>query len=98
METKKKRTKSPNSGIRKGQKIKRTLEWEEFGKKVIEGNLPTIQAYIDGLPDEKKFEAFLKIVDYFKPRLARTESQNLDKNGDPTDPVREIRIKFIDND
>lgn len=68
------RPKPIGSGKKKGSKIKKTLEWEEFGRKIIEGNLQNIQTHIESLPPEGQFEAMLKILAYFKPQLSRTES------------------------
>ena len=65
----------PGSGIKKGQKHKKTQRWEQFGEKIIEGNLDKIEAYINTLPPEQQFESMLKLLEYFKPKLSRTDIQ-----------------------
>ena len=73
------RPKPIGSGLKKGTKIKKTLEWEEFGRKVIEGNLSDIQGYFDKLlksDPEKHYEAWLKLIEYFKPKLQRSEEKS----------------------
>jgi hypothetical protein len=71
------RPKPAKSGIKKGQKQRRTLEWEEFGKTVIEGNLDRIQDYMNTLEGRELFEAWLKVVDYFRPKMQRMETPDI---------------------
>ena len=60
------RPKPKGSGIKKGTKMLKTLQWEEFGRTVIEGNLPRVQAFFATLEGEQLYEAWLKLIEYFK--------------------------------
>ena len=46
------RPKPKGSGIKKGTKMLKTLQWEEFGRTVIEGNLPRVQAFFAETPEQ----------------------------------------------
>lgn len=84
------RPKPAGSGKKKGQKIKKTLQWEEFGKIVIEGNLPRVQAHLASLEGQELYEAWLKLINYFKPQLARTETKG--------DTTMTLTIKRVTDD
>lgn len=83
----------PNSGRKPGSKNMKTMQWEEFGSAVIESNLPKINEYFDGLKGFELFEAWLQVVEYFKPKLQRTDFQALDKNGDKSDLAVKVIIE-----
>lgn len=63
----------PNSGPKKGAKYKKTLEWEQFGKQVLEKGMPRFLEIMETTDDEKFARTFLDILEYFKPKQARTE-------------------------
>lgn len=63
-------------GRQEGSKNVRTEEWEAFGKAIIEGNLAWMQKHMDELKasePEKAFDRLVELMEYFKPKLARTE-------------------------
>lgn len=60
-------------GIKKGQKQQRTLEWEQFGKDLLTLGLPRVMEILQDLEDEKFMYHYEKYLEYFKPKLARTE-------------------------
>lgn len=60
-------------GKKKGSKNKRTLEWEEFGRQLLEFGLPRAMDILESAPDDKFMPYFDKLLEYFKPRLSRTE-------------------------
>lgn len=65
-----------NPGKPEGAVNQRTREWEAFGKVIIEGNLPWMQDHLDTLKasePEKAFDRLVELMEYFKPKLARTE-------------------------
>ena len=87
----------PNSGRKVGSKNVKTMQWTEFGEKLIDGNLERVQKYLDNLPDPQFFSLWLQLLEYFKPKQSRTEVQSLDKNGMPADPVKIEIIKTLRN-
>ena len=63
-------------GREQGSKNARTQEWEQFGRAMIEGNLEWMNEHVARLKEEDPAKAFALIMDvmeYFKPKLARTE-------------------------
>lgn len=65
-----------NPGKPAGAVNKRTLEWEAFGKAIIEGNLGWMQDHLEDLKADNPEAAFDRLVDlmeYFKPKLSRQE-------------------------
>jgi hypothetical protein len=60
-------------GRQAGTPNKKTEEWEAFGRAVIDGNLDRIQEYMQTLEGEKLLDSWLKVVEYFRPKQARTE-------------------------
>jgi hypothetical protein len=71
-----------NPGRLKGAKNKKTLEWEEFGKKLIEGkNLERALQIMDESEPSDFMKYFNSLLEYFKPKLQRTEVSGI--NGEP---------------
>lgn len=65
--------KRKNAGKKKGSKNLKTIEWEQFGRTVIDGNLQQVQDYMNSLDGKNNFEAWLKLIEYFKPKLTRSD-------------------------
>jgi len=70
-----------NPGRLKGSKNTRTLQWEELGKEITEANTAKFNALLDRLwnsPDlsdqVRAAELFLKLAEFFKPKLSRMEA------------------------
>lgn len=70
-----------NPGRRKGSKNTRTLQWEELGKEITEANTAKFNALLDRLwnsPDlndqVRAAELFLKLAEFFKPKLQRIQA------------------------
>lgn len=68
-----------NPGRPKGSKNTRTLQWEELGKELTDRHADKFNALLDRLwkskdtnEQVKAAELFLKLVEYFKPKLQRT--------------------------
>ncbi len=59
-----------------GTKSERVKQWEEFGKAIIEGNLPWMMGHLEELqannPD-RAFDRLMDLMEYFKPKLSRQE-------------------------
>ena len=56
-----------------GSKGTKTLEWEEFGKQLLENGLPRAIEILQTCDDEKFIAQFTNLLEYFKPKLARSE-------------------------
>lgn len=60
-------------GVTKGTKQKRTIEWEAFGRELLEKGLPRALEILQTCEDEQFMHHFEKYLEYFRPKLARTE-------------------------
>ncbi len=60
-------------GRGEGTKNKKTLEWETFSKYCLEGGLERFAAELNTLEGRDYVESFLKLLEFHKPKLARTE-------------------------
>lgn len=73
----------------KGSKSTRTLEWEQFGKELLEKGMPRALEILDICEPNMFMNHFTGLLEYFKPKLARVD--NLDLNKD-TPPLTKIEI------
>ena len=71
-----------NPGRAKGSKNVRTLQWEELGKEITEANAARFNALLGRLWDSpdlseqiRAAELFLKITEFFKPKLLRVQAR-----------------------
>ena len=78
------RTNNP-SGRPKGIVPERVKQWEELGKALVERHSDRANQVLDNLDDEKFIDQYCKLLEYFRPKLQRSEVKQ--DNG----PV-EIRI------
>ncbi|MFT3884645.1 MAG: hypothetical protein QM724_04220 [Flavobacteriales bacterium] len=67
-----------NPGRRKGSKNHRTMQWKEFGDALLNNHAGKFSDVLDGLwasedPADrvKAAELFLKLLEYFKPKMKR---------------------------
>lgn len=72
-----------NPGRRKGSKNTRTLQWDELGKELTDRHADRFNALLDRLWDSRDVndhlraaELFLKMAEYFKPKLQRVQIPN----------------------
>lgn len=91
-----------NPGRPKGTKNAKTLQWEELGKQITEANTAKFNGLLGRLWDSpdigdqvKAAELFLKLVEYFKPKLQRVNTPDL---AEPFGKMQGgiIRPKFLD--
>ena len=75
---------------KKGAKSTRTLEWEEFGKELLEKGMPRALGIMQTCEDDKFMNNFTGLLEYFKPKLARVDSLTL--NPETTPPLTKIEI------
>lgn len=63
-----------------GSKNKKTIEWEEFGRQLFDAGLPRILAILESGDDDDVMKIMIPMIEYFKPKLARTENNNTNDN------------------
>lgn len=71
-----------NPGRPKGTKNKRTVLWEELGQELTDRHADRFNALLDRLWDSpdlvdqlRAADLFLKVAEYFKPKLQRIQQQ-----------------------
>jgi len=67
-------TGNPN-GRPSGSKNKKTLEWEELGHALLTRHSERAEQVMGALPDDKFIDNYIKLLEYFKPKLQRTEQK-----------------------
>ena len=73
----------------KGSKHIQTIEWENFGKELLEKGMRRALEIMDTCEDEKFMNHFTGLLEYFKPKLARVDTLQLPEN---TQPLNKIEI------
>ncbi len=68
----------PNAGSKPGSKKKKTVEWERLGKFLTETGAERALEVMGKMEDEKFIDVYMKMLEYFKPKLARTEIKDAD--------------------
>ncbi|MFZ7105914.1 MAG: hypothetical protein ACO1HD_04760 [Bacteroidota bacterium] len=56
-----------------GIQNERTKQWEELGKALLERHAERANEVLNNLDDDKFIDQFSKLLEYFKPKLARSE-------------------------
>lgn len=90
--------KQPGSGRPKGKPNKSTTEAREAIARFVDANTERLQGWLDQIAEEspeKAFNAVKDLLEYHVPKLARTEMQALDKNGNKADAGFNITIKHV---
>jgi len=65
--------KSKNAGMKKGQKSEKTQAWEAIGEYLIGEGAERYKNYLLELNDKDFSVEFKAIIEYFKPKLNRTD-------------------------
>lgn len=76
------------SGRPKGAANKATGEAREAIARFVDGNAHRMEEWLDRVAKDdpaKAFDMLSKVMEYHLPKLARSEVQALDKQGDPAD-------------
>ena len=66
------KTNNPN-GRPPGIPNERTKQWEELGKALLERHSERANKVLDNLDDDNFIDQYAKLLEYFKPKLARSE-------------------------
>ena len=61
------------SGRPVGAKSKKTLEWEALGEAILTRHSERANQVLAAMDDEKFLDHYGKLLEYFKPKQARTE-------------------------
>jgi len=88
--------KRDGAGRDKGVPNKATTQAREAIAAFVEGNVERLNGWLDAIATDNPknaFDCFMNVVEYHIPKLARTEHQPLDKNGQPTDNTLTIVTK-----
>ncbi len=83
-------------GGRKGVPNKATLLAREAIASFVDGNAHRLAKWLDEIAaDSPKdaFNSFMSVVEYHIPKLARTDHQQLDKDGKPADST--VKVTFV---
>ena len=84
-----------NGGRPKGVPNKVTTEFKEGLAKLFEYAAPQMVTWLEQIDSpERRFEILAKFGDYLFPKLARTEVQPLDQNGEKSNGF-DIRISHV---
>lgn len=75
------------AGSRKGIKNKKTEQWEAFAAYCMNGGLVKLEQELNKLEGKDYAMAFTNLMEFHKPKLARTELTGLD--GGPIKTVSE---------
>ena len=78
-----------NPGKPKGAKSFRTLEWEQFGKELLDKGMPRALEILDTCDPNMFMNHFTGLLEYFKPKLARVDNLKLPEG---TEPLTKIEI------
>lgn len=78
-----------NTGKPKGAKSQKTLAWEHLGDFITESGAERVKEILSNCPPDKFMVYYPLLLEYFKPKLARTESKI---EGEQT-----LTVKFIED-
>ena len=66
-------TKIKGSGIKKGEKQKKTLAWEAIGEYIVNEGAERLIDILAKSNDKEFIYNYTTLLEYFKPKLARSE-------------------------
>ena len=65
--------KPEGSGMQKGQKTAKVQQWEQLGEYITGQLTDEVIEYIKSLQPVDRFNAYMDLLEYFKPKLQRSE-------------------------
>lgn len=78
-----------NPGKPKGAKSEKTLAWERLGDFITETGAERVKEILSNCTPDKFMVYYPLLLEYFKPKLARVDKLDLDKD---TPPLTKIEI------
>ena len=57
----------------RGSKNEKTLQWEAFGKVLLDEGLPRLVSLLQNSDDETFLRIYIPLLEFFKPKLKRIE-------------------------
>lgn len=69
------KTNNPN-GRPVGSQNKKSKQWLDLGESIITIHAERFNTILSSIEDDKFIDTYTKILEYFKPKLARTETKN----------------------
>jgi len=82
-------------GKQKGAKDKKTIAWENIGSYLINEGANRAKEIMMNSNDRQFMFYFETLLEYFKPKLARTEIKDLTP---PNKKIGEMRITIVDKE
>lgn len=70
-----------------GSKNQKTIDWDTFGRNLIDGGLPRLKRIMDESDDDTFLKVYIQLLEYFKPKLKRLEQAT-------PDVTRVIEVKW----
>jgi hypothetical protein len=67
------------SGRSVGSKNKRTKEWEALGESIVNEHTERFNRLLAEIKDDAFLDKYIQILEYFKPKLARTTLEGGEK-------------------
>jgi hypothetical protein len=61
------------TGRPNGAKSEKTLQWEALGEALLTKHSERANKILETMPDDKFLDNYGKLIEYFKPKQARTE-------------------------
>jgi hypothetical protein len=62
-----------STGRPSGSKNERTKQWEDLGEALLTRHAERANRIMETMPDDKFLDNYGKLLEYFKPKQARTE-------------------------
>jgi hypothetical protein len=56
-----------------GSKNQKTIDWDTFGRDLIDGGLPRLKSILTECDDDTFIKVYIPLLEYFKPKLKRLE-------------------------
>ena len=90
--------KRPGAGRPPGAVNEATKNAREAIAMFVDGNAHRLEGWLDKIATDnpkQAFDCFMSVVEYHIPKLMRSENQNLDSKGEPTDPPTAITSQVL---